>query len=234
MTFTIGDAENDGKLKKEVGPIMVSVAQQTSPRLFGKFIQACEENGQEPSIVLGDLVVRALNNDEFSQRILNMDVTMDKLQANSIREEDIEFVKDMADKFGLEPDEQKHPVERIIERRIEAMSSPGIVENGVGEIVQNGNERQVRKLQQRVQRLEAELQKERSEDVEQAEAEPVEDGRKDIDELFEGLDDGAETAPLEESDIEPEEKVVEEEESEELVVENEDGEPIEGDGDGEE
>lgn len=188
--FTLDDAENDGLIKKEAGPEMLSVVRRTNPRLCSKFEKVCEESGQDPAMVLGDYLVRALNDEQFAELILNTDVDMEMLETDQIRKDDIEFVKDIAEEFNLVPDDEKHPVEKIIDSRIESMdSSPLEGGLGISDGGGDGSNEEVKQLRREVRELRSELQKERGSDSVE-EVEKSVDRRKDVDELFSGSDDG--------------------------------------------
>lgn len=189
--FTEQDVENDGKIKKEAGPEMVSTARQTSPRIFQHFERVCDSIGQEPSVVLGDLLIRALNNESNAKEILNVDVSLEALQTGDYRKDDIRFVKEVSEEFDLTPEEKKHPIDRLIDKRIEAVGGGPLDRTS-----RDASDEEVRKLEKKIDRLESKLDEDGSESVETEEVtvqkESSDDSsgeKKDIDDIFGDSDD---------------------------------------------
>ena len=189
MTFTETDAQNDGKIKKEAGPVMAQVAARSSGELYDAFMNVCERTGREPSRVFGDLLIKALNNESFSERILQTEVDMSVIRADDIREDDLEFVHSMAEKFDLTPSDSKSPLERLVESRIEAQAGAGLTQfaqqqnGGSGEV-----DPQVRRLNDKVERLEMMLEEAVSDEDVSQDIEEANRSKKDVDDLFD--DDG--------------------------------------------
>lgn len=204
--FTKEDAQDDSKIKSEVSSDIVRTAKQSNPRIFKHFENVCENMDQSPRMVLADMLVRALNNQEFAESVLETEVTMEAISRGEYRKEDIEMVKDIADTFDLTPDNDGGSdglIDEIISQRIEAVSSGPFDEfTGSGRGRQSSNEQErIRQLNSQIDQLEREVQKLRSgaSDAE-VEQRPQQDGdeneRKDIDELFDdGSNEETETSP---------------------------------------
>lgn len=191
MTFTETDAQNDGKIKKEAGPVMAQVAARSSGELYDAFMNVCERTGRDPSRVFGDLLIKALNNESFSERLLQTEVDMSVIRADDIREDDLEFVHSMAEKFDLTPSDNKNPLERLVESRIEAQAGAGLTQfapqqNGGG----GGVNPEVRRLNDKVERLEMMLEEAVSDEEVSQEVERPGRDKKDVDELFGNDDEG--------------------------------------------
>lgn len=140
MTFTEEDAMNDGKIRSETEPEMVKVASSNSPRIFQHFEQVCGAMDQDPKSVLGNMLVRALNNEEYAQMILETDIDMGVLSSEELMLSDIELLDQIAEKFDLKPGDKKHPVERILDRRLEAAGgTPLDSVRDIGEEYLNGD-----------------------------------------------------------------------------------------------
>lgn len=202
--FTLEDAENDGRIKKEAGSIMMRTAQRHSPDLYKAFMDVCEDKGLEPNLVFGDALVRALNSEDYANIILNTEVDKSVLNRNNMRMEDVQFVEQIADVLDLKPDQTKDPIDRLIERRIDNTANAGMGpfgrmmdedENGdVDDIMREDTEkkelrREVRELKNEVRRLSDQTR----EDVNVEErVEQETRKRKSIDELFDDEEDSDE------------------------------------------
>ena len=196
MVFTKEDAQDDSKLKEEVAPQMQSTAKRTSGKFWKHFRNVAENVDREPKRMLADMLVRALNNQDYADRIENTEVSAEAISKGTYRKEDIELVKELADTFDLTPDTDggSSLVEDVIEQRLEAVSSSPL-DNLSGD--DNGgdgdNSRQVRQLQSQIQQLNQQVQELKSEeqngevDVKERQAKS-DSGKKSMDDLF-GDDD---------------------------------------------
>ena len=186
MTFTEEDAQDDALIKKEAGASMAQVAPRTNARLYEAFVNVCEDNGRSPSIVLGDLLIRALNDESFSEIILNTDVDMSVVNSDSIRREDVELVQEFADMFNLNESNEKHPLESLVEERLKQSGgvTPGMMQRVSGARQQDSS-REVRHLENRMDRIEGLLEEIATSETGQTEN-AVEEDKKDVDELFSG------------------------------------------------
>lgn len=119
--FTMADADDDGRIKREAGKQMASVAKRESPRLFEHFQKVCENRNRTPDKILGGIALRALENSDYAKRISREEIDMSVLEADQLRIEDVEFVTELFDRLGLEEDEDD-PVMDMINKRLEAAS----------------------------------------------------------------------------------------------------------------
>lgn len=186
MVFTEEDAENDGKIKTEAGSAMASTAAKQGGELYQAFLEVCEESGQAPSEVLGDYAVRALNDEGFSEMILNTDVDMRVIKANDLREEDLRFVKQIADEFGLTPDNEPHPIRKLVDKRLAATGGgplSNLSRSGNG---QDGPDEEVQRLEARLNRMEGMIERIAEDETqpEPDETQEVQSSRKTVDDLF--------------------------------------------------
>jgi len=193
MVFTEEDAQNDGLIKKEAGSTMAQVAGRTGGVLYSAFLDVCEDTGREPSIVLGDVLIRALNNENFSERILQTEVDTSVIEANDIREDDLELVQSLADKFGLNDEKSKSPLEELVEQRIQTQAGAGFGQFSRGDGGSSSNDREVEQVHRRLDRIEQMIQQEPEQQVEQTTTETTTEEKTDVDELFSG-DDGSNEA----------------------------------------
>lgn len=198
MVFTKEDARDDAKIKSEVRGDLLRVAKNQSPQIFEHFERVCHELDQDPGDVLADMLVRAINSQEYADKVSAQKVSMEVIQTGEFRKDDIELVKSLADEFDLTPDEEEdNVVDRIIEKRIESVStSPleGLAQEDGGQ--RGGPDREVEQLEREVSRLQNELQRVKNQDsgggVEEVDNETSSSGtsresKKDLDDLF---DDG--------------------------------------------
>jgi hypothetical protein len=186
--FTEEDAQNDGKIKKEAGSTMAQVAAKEGGELYDAFIEVCNESGQAPSEVLGDYLVRALNNEGFSERVLQTEIDMMTIRADELRKEDLEFVKEIADEFGLMPDNEPHPIRKLVERRLEAKGGGPLSSLSGGNGDSNGQGKDIDRLEARMNRMEGMLEQIAQDDepVQHDTGGTAKSSRQSVDELFSG------------------------------------------------
>lgn len=216
MVFTQEDAQDDAKIKREVKSDLGRIARNKSNKIYQHFENVCAQMNQNPNDVLADMLVRALNNQDYADTIADTEITMEAISKGDYRKEDIKMVKEIAEEFGLEPDEdKKSPVDKIIESRIEAVSS-GPLDRFDREGDQKRSDMEKQKLEREIGQLENEIQslkREMSNDQEtqtkEVEKKEKSGDRKDMDELFGG--DGEEG---EEEVVEVEREPEDEEEDE--------------------
>lgn len=196
--FTEEEAKNDGKIKKEAGSTMAQVAAKEGGELYDAFVEVCNESGQAPSEVLGDYLVRALNNEGFSERVLQTEIDMMTIRADELRKEDLEFVKEIADEFGLMPDDEPHPIRQLVEQRLQAKGGgplSSLTNNGQSS---NGQSQDVERLEARMNRMEGMLEQMAQDDTptQHDPAGEPKSSRKSVDDLFaEESDDDSEPEP---------------------------------------
>lgn len=187
MTFTESDAQNDGLIKREVGKEMSRVAKTQNPELFEHFDNVCNEVGREPWEVFGEMCVRALNSEEYSQRLMSSEVNMGDLRADEIRLEDVRYVKELTQELGLEQDKQQSdPIDQLINNRLESVTSSPLdnisrdnrnPEGVDGKVVQH-----MESLQNEIERLEAKI--DGDEQAEESSQDGDDESEQSVDELF--------------------------------------------------
>lgn len=234
--FTEEDALDDAKIKKEVQSDLIRVA-KGSETIYQHFENVCNQVNQDPKRVLADMLVRSLNDQEYADTILNTDVTMDSLNQGEYRKGDIEFVKEIAEEFDLEPDDSENLIERIIDKRIESVSTSPFDRVNDSD---KSKDRKYKKLEREVEMLRRELDKERSknetsdaEDNKGNESESSvvvrdegDDEKKSIDELFDDKEEDETVTDVEVDNVESEEDG-EDDEGVESVVEEIDDDSVE-------
>jgi hypothetical protein len=205
------DVQNDGKIKAEVMGQLVSVAKRESPEIYEHFEQTCERIGVEPKILLADMLVNAINDGGYADRIEETDISLRKVKMNDIRLEDAEFIKELQERF-MDKKDSDDPVDKLIERSIK-----GATETPFGQLnEQSGGGGREEQLEREVQRLRREVSQMKdggtggtatTTETEVSVSEPA--GRKDPDSHEEEVDDlfGSEGGGEEE----PEETMTEEE-----------------------
>lgn len=123
--FTENHAQNDGLIKREVGPKMAGNAKRNASRLFQMFEKVCREMGREPEEVLGDHMVKALNSEAHAEAIFETEIDLSEVQQDELSMEDAQFVQQMMEALGVGGETEKDPLDRFVEQRLEsATSSP--------------------------------------------------------------------------------------------------------------
>lgn len=184
--FTIEDAENDGKIKREVGPNMARVAGMQNAELYEMFEQVCEDKGMEPKDVLADGILRAIKNQEFSERIASIEVNMSSIKKGNLRIEDAKLVKEFSKQLGLDVDENDDWLEQTVRERLQAKtSSPlGQIQDRRGQNGQAANgdiQEQMSKMAQEIQRLSQQIEGSGESNVD-----VQEDSKQEVDDIFSG------------------------------------------------
>lgn len=204
MTYTENDLveESDGEIKDKIKGEMSKVAQGQNRKIWEAFANVAEYTGQAPGEMLADMAIRAINNEDFAQTILNTEVTMEKLQTGDHRKEDIALVKEISEEFDLEPSSSGSIVDKIIEQRIANVGS-GPFDDLTDKADAASKKRQIKKLEQEIQELKMELKRQtenqarESTQPREGESEPdrveqVSEDKKDLDDIFGSDDDSAE------------------------------------------
>lgn len=178
--FTIEDADDDGKIKREAGSTMASVAKRESPKLFGAFEKVCGERGVEPGDVLGGKALRALEDADYASDLSRLQIDLSVIDRNQMRIEDVDYVMELADKLGLN-EEQEDPIMKTIEKRLESAGSTPL-----SEFSDKGSRgREVdRRLAEQLERFDDRLSKMENHVVDGEEAQSDSGSRKDVGELF--------------------------------------------------
>ncbi len=196
--FTIDDAENDGLIKREVGRQMVSNLKRSAPTLWQMFEKVCENQDRRPQEVMGDHALRAINDQSHSEMLADIRVDLSEVNKDQIRIEDAKFINQVTEELGLNKEEKEDPIDKLIERRLEAKTGP-MLPGSEGRNRQNvdGEVRQeLDSINEQMQKLQSKLS-----------GDEVSDGSdesdKDVDELFSETSD--------EDNVEETEEIVEEE-----------------------
>lgn len=120
MTFTEEDIGNDALIKEEVGPKLQGLASREQPRILEYYEKLLTEDyGLSVGQDLADMLVRALEDEDFAERILNTEVTLRQARINSIREDDLEFVMELQERFS--DDDPEDRVGQFIDRYMDSV-----------------------------------------------------------------------------------------------------------------
>ncbi len=123
MAFTEKDAENDGLIKREAGSQLNSVMSRSGGKLYRKFLQYCEENGRDPATVLGDMILRAIRDEDYAESVSNTVVQPEKLDRDKIKREDVELVNDLIETFSDSDDSGQDPIDDLVQQRLQAIGT---------------------------------------------------------------------------------------------------------------
>jgi hypothetical protein len=143
--FTIDDAENDGLIKRHCGKELAAQMRQHSPQLFQHLLNVAEEQGRDPWEILGDGVVRALNDESFSQSVVQTQINMSEIEKGQMRIEDAEFLQEFSERLGLDQDDDgEHWMKDTIKDRLKATTETPIprLSEGRGEAEMDEKTRQ--------------------------------------------------------------------------------------------
>lgn len=198
MVFTEEDAENDGLIKREVGQKLNSVLSRKGGKLYRKFIEWCDENGRDPSRVIGDHALRAMRNDEYAEELSSVPVDVGALEAQRVRKEDLDMVTDMIEELNIGDDgndSAMSAIDRMIEQRIEAMG------NGpLGNMQKNGSEGQanrrhdeeIERLERKLERIEEAVSQSGAQQESVVNEEPSGGDSQGVDDIFDSIQDSGE------------------------------------------
>jgi len=184
-TFTEEDAMNDGLIKKEMGPKMAGQAKRTSKELWSFFQQACDHMGRDPEEVLGDHVVKALNDEAYADTIFNTDIDMSKVRGDEMSVEDAEFVQEVMEALGVDSEDSSDPIEEYMMNRLESATKSPL--SGMKESIGGRNGEadeltaEIKRLRQEVDELKDSSSNEQQDDGGGEES----TDRKNIDDVFE-------------------------------------------------
>jgi len=243
MTFTESDAENDGLIKREVGKQMAKVAKTQNPEVFEHFQNVCDEVGRSPADVFGEMAVRALDSEHYSDQILSAEVNMKKIMADDIRLEDVKYVKQLSEELGLNETEQKEdPIDALINQRIENVGRSPIENISKSREDPSGVDGQVlehmESLQQEINSLRSKIDSD--EQSRETGNQTTQRNEQSVDDLFGGSDDTEEVVEEEQEttgevvEVEPETEPEELDEEIDIPSEQEDEKPFFASEDGEE
>lgn len=102
--LTLEEASEDGPLRNELAEKAPQVCSREFPGLWEKFQQVCRDAGIKPGLAIANEVMRALNNQEFAERLANIRVDADSLTSAEIRVEDAERVIELRERLQVEDD----------------------------------------------------------------------------------------------------------------------------------
>lgn len=240
--FTESDAENDGLVKREAGQQLNSVLARESGELYTKFRKYCDNIGRDPSVVLGDMILRAIQNDSYAQEVASTVVDVERLNSGEVKKEDLEMVTDIINQFSDQEEQGRDPIDKMLEERLSAVGQGPL--GAVDENRRNSGAAKDKKIRELERQIE-ELRRQREEpnethttDVGETREEPRREGGNSIDDLFDNdsEEEGGGKESEEESggtdDLFPDGEETEEgeaEEEEESVFVNLGGEPDEAD-----
>lgn len=216
--FTIDDAENDGLIKREVGKQMASNLKRSSPQIWQMLENVCESQDLRPQEVLGDHALRAIRSQEHSEMLADIRVDMSQVNKDQIRIQDAQFIQELSESLGLDEGEDEDPIDRLIQRRLEAKAGP---------MLPGGDRTRRRDIDKGVQK-ELDTIKQRMGELQERLAERgVDSGSGDSSKSVDDLFDGDEDEDVE-TDGETEEDVVVEEDVEAPDVGREEPDPEDG------
>jgi len=200
MTFTEEDAENDGKVKREVGQQLNSVLARESGELYTEFRQWCQDNGLDPSVELGTMALNAMRDEGYAEDVSSTVVDMAQLRKSEIRREDLELVVDLMDKFADEEEDNDDFIEEVVRDRIKSVGSGplGGMGQGIGGPQTNGDGADVQRIEQKIDQLEQQLEQARSDEgASQNDSVGVDEPSPDrsVDDLFGESSSGGDAEP---------------------------------------
>lgn len=212
--------EGDGLLRAETASTLKGVASRESPQIMEYYQKVCEDLGVNPGQDLADMAVRALNDESFANRIAEVEVSLRQARMDNIREDDLEFVQQLQEKFQPE-DTGKSAIEQMIEQRLEQQISspiPRLNRDGRGgggkDQYTQRLESEVEQLRRKVERMEGGTSSTASQSPANVETVDHKSGAEregEIDNLF-GADESEQEPSVEEVNIEQGDvEVVEEE-----------------------
>jgi len=206
--FTEADAENDGLVKREAGQQLNSVLARESGELYTKFRKYCDELDLDPSIVLGDMILRAIQDDNFAQEVSSTVVDVEKLNSGDVKREDLEMVTDIIEQFGDDDDSGTDPIDKMVEERLNAVGQgPLGAMNEQRQQRNAGKDEKIRELEREIEQLkqggggQPNNNTSRTREEEQT---TTSGGGQDIDDLFDDSDetaDGGDEPEQEKQDV---------------------------------
>lgn len=155
--FTEDDVDNDGEIKSYAGKQAAQVASRQNSDLYRMFVNVCEEKGLEPWEVLGDHIVRALNNEDHAGMLANTEVNMSKLKQGNIRVEDAKLLREFAEELGVGfgDSSSDDELEEIFKARLKSkLESPfSSVAGGGSDVTDESLKDEVRMLRSEIQSM---------------------------------------------------------------------------------
>lgn len=179
--FTMEDADNDGKIKREVGRKMVQNAKTHAPDMYKKFENVCEHKGLDPVEAMGQHVLMALQDESHSKMLANTTIDLSGLNQDEIRLQDAKFIQEVSEELGLNEEKKEDTIDKLIERRLEAKTGPILPTGNVADTGQPDTKvaKRLDDIQSEISRLQARVD---TKEDKKEETEP--DKKKDVDDLF--------------------------------------------------
>lgn len=178
-TFTMEDAENDGRIKREVGSELAKVLKREGGQLWQMFLNVCENQGREPKIVLGEGVVKALNDEAFSEQIADVEIDMTQLRSGELRKEDARFVKELREEFREDEGSDMSFIDELVEERLKAKTESPIPSVNRGGAADEQTQKEIQDLKRKVDQIASEVSG-------QPEQVDTADQKRDLDDIFSG------------------------------------------------
>jgi len=206
--FTIEDAENDGKIKREVAPDMARVAATQYGELYEMFEQVCEDKGIEPKVVLSDGILKAVKDEAFAERIAQVDIDMSAIKKGDLRLEDARMLMQFSKELGLDESDDDHWLRDTVKERIQSKTQSPMAPIARQRQEESRNtdpevQSQISNLAQQVENLSQKVG-EQGEAREQSSS----SGKKDVDEVFGDVDSGSDEGDVVEEEQEDVDEVV--------------------------
>lgn len=190
--WTLEDADDNSKIKREAGSEMARVASANNPELFKHFEKVCRDMGREPWEVLGDMLVKSMENDQYSEALFNIEVDVSRINQTERRIDDAKFIMDLKDELGIGEEDEEETIRDAIAERIKSQVDSPVPRLAQGRRSSSETDTEVK---ERINRIEEKIDN-LSSSVERTPPEQRESGeKKDIDELFE--DSGEDEEELE-------------------------------------
>lgn len=187
MAIKPEDVEDDGFVVEEGGKVLNNEAMVKASRMYSLFEDYCNKINRKPEYVLGEELVRVIENDEYANVILDVDVDITKLNKDQFREDDLEIVRKLGEKFDLFGDDEENnenALDQMIMERIQSVGGGPLSSYGKKK---KGN-REIKEVKQRMARLEGML----SRQMEENENKNAENqrNRESVEDVFGDIDDG--------------------------------------------
>mgnify|MGYP000647974211 CR=1 FL=1 len=155
------DVREDGVIKANVMGQLVSVAKRESPEIFEYFEETCKRIGVEPKILLADMLVNAINDEGYADRINDTEISLRQAKMNDIRLDDAEFIKELQERF-MDDRPGNDPIDDLIERSIR-----GATETPLGPLNERGKQNGEKEaLREEVRHLRREMEAMKGADAE--------------------------------------------------------------------
>ncbi len=196
--FTIDDADDDGKIKREGGSTMASVAKRESPKLWSAFEKVCEERGVKPGHVLGGKALRALEDADYAKQLARKQIDLSIIDRSSMRVEDVEYVMNLAEQLGLN-DQQEDPIMDLVRERVESAGKTPLSEFTEGP---ERSQEVDRRLAKQLEQMDRRLSKIEKEAIQSGGGGSEGSDRKDLDDIFDSEEEETPDVEVDEGRVE--------------------------------